>query len=71
MFNQGGEVCYHTLAQGQKLIEDTATRIAQTERDHGIDTTVEEALKELNFGLVQVVYEWARGMVNTQYITEG
>ena len=40
-----------------------ATQIALTEREHGIDTSVEEYLKELKFGLVEVVYEWARGMV--------
>ena len=51
------------LWQGQKMIQDAATRIAQCEREHGIDTSVEDSLNELKFGLVEVVYEWANGMV--------
>ena len=43
-------------------------QIVQTERAHGIDTSIDDVLKELNFGLVEVVYEWARGMVCTVYI---
>lgn len=31
----------------------------------GLNQTVEEFVGELNFGLVEVVYEWARGMVST------
>ena len=45
------------------MIEETATRIALCEQEHGIDVSVEDSLKELKFGLVEVVYEWARGMV--------
>lgn len=40
-----------------------AAQIAQTEREFGIDTSVEDYQKELKFGLVEVVYEWAREMV--------
>ena len=47
------------------MIEDTATRIALCECEHGIDVSVEESLKELKFGLVEVVHEWACGMVRT------
>ena len=46
------------------MVLDVATQIALSERNHGIDTSVEDYLKELKFGLVEVVYEWARGMVN-------
>ena len=45
------------------MIQDAATSIALCEREHGIDTSVEECLNELKFGLVEVVYEWANGMV--------
>lgn len=31
-----------------------------------MDTTVEEYVDELKFGLVEVVYEWARGMAFKQ-----
>ena len=40
-----------------------AAQIAQMERQFGIDTSVEDYQKELKFGLVEVVYEWAREMV--------
>ena len=42
---------------------EVATGIAETERKFNMDTSVEDYLKELKFGLVEVVYEWARGMV--------
>ena len=57
------------LIKGQKMIRDVATQIALTERQYGIDTSVEEYLKELKFGLVEVVYEWARGMVGVRHST--
>ena len=53
-----------TVPKGQKMIEETATRIALCEIELGIDVSVEDSLKELKFGLVEVVYEWARGMVS-------
>ncbi len=50
-------------SQGKERILEVATEIAQTERRFGMDTSVEDYLKELKFGLVEVVYEWARGTV--------
>ena len=41
-----------------------ATQIAETERQFGLDVSVEDAIKELKFGLVEVVYEWANGMAS-------
>lgn len=49
--------------QGKEAILEVAAQIAQTEREFGIDTSVEDYQKELKFGLVEVVYEWAREMV--------
>ena len=49
--------------QGKEAILDVAAQIAQMERQFGIDTSVEDYQKELKFGLVEVVYEWAREMV--------
>lgn len=42
----------------------SATRIAEIERQFKLDVTSEDADKELKFGLVEVVYEWANGMVS-------
>lgn len=39
-----------------------ATSIADIQRQHGLDVSVDEFLKStLNFGLAEVVYEWGRG----------
>lgn len=40
-----------------------AARIAEVERTCGIRTSIEEYQAQFKFGLVEVVYEWARGMV--------
>ena len=42
---------------------DVATQVALKERELGLDSSVEESIKELKFGLVEVVYEWANGLV--------
>ena len=44
-------------------MEAVATRLAQLEQECGVDTSVEEYLKEFHWGLTEVVYEWARQMV--------
>ena len=44
-------------------MEEVATRLAQLEQNCGVDTSVEEYLKEFHWGLTEVVYEWARQMV--------
>lgn len=41
-----------------------AKRIGEVQVACGLNQTVEEFVGELNFGLVEVVYEWARGMVS-------
>lgn len=41
-----------------------AKRIGEVQVACGLNQTVEEFVGELNFGLVGVVYEWARGMVS-------
>jgi len=49
--------------QGKKTIMDIAAQIAQMERQFGIDISLEDYVKELNFGLVEVVYEWANEII--------
>lgn len=41
-----------------------AKRIGEVQEACGLNQTVEEFIGELKFGLVEVVYEWARGMVS-------
>jgi len=43
-------------------IKETAERVAITQKECGLDVTIESYLETLHFGLVEVVYEWARGM---------
>eukprot|EP00043_Microstomoeca_roanoka_P011762 m.111284 g.111284 ORF g.111284 m.111284 type:complete len:1291 (-) comp15289_c0_seq2:139-4011(-) len=57
------------LEEGVDTIKAMATKIALTQLDCGMAISVEEYLSELRFGLVEVVYEWARGMAFKQ-ITE-
>eukprot|EP00794_Sanderia_malayensis_P015879 gene15879-17479_t len=51
-----------TLQQGVDTIKQCATVLARIQIDCGMSMTKEEYLESFNFGLVQVVYEWARGM---------
>lgn len=44
-----------------------AKRIGEVQVACGLNQTVEEFVGELNFGLVEVVYEWARGMVSAGF----
>ena len=41
-----------------------AIEIAEIECQFKLDVISEDADKELKFGLVEVVYEWAKGMVS-------
>lgn len=51
--------------KGKKAMVSKAIEIAETEQRFGLDASVEDAIKELNFGLVEVVYEWANGMASS------
>jgi len=50
------------LQKGKEKILQIAEHLAVVQRQYGLDISVEDYLKTLNFGLVEVVYEWARGM---------
>lgn len=45
-------------------MEEMASKLAMLEMECGVDTSVEDYLSEFNWGLVEVVYEWALGMVS-------
>ncbi|EGD74295.1 ATP-dependent DEAD/H RNA helicase [Salpingoeca rosetta] len=57
------------LEEGVSTITRMAIEIAETQLACGMQVSVEEYLEEFKFGLVEVVYEWARGMAFKQ-ITE-
>ena len=50
------------FSQGKQKILQFARTIAGIEKKCGMDTSPEEFCEQFKFGLVQVVYEWARGM---------
>ncbi|XP_068929383.1 superkiller complex protein 2 [Petaurus breviceps papuanus] len=57
-----GDQLPSTLKQGIERVKDVARRIGEVQVSCGLNQTVEEFVGQLNFGLVEVVYEWARGM---------
>uniref|UniRef100_A0A8D0M3R2 SKI2 subunit of superkiller complex n=1 Tax=Sus scrofa TaxID=9823 RepID=A0A8D0M3R2_PIG len=60
-----GDQLPSTLKQGVERVQAVAKRIGEVQVACGLNQTVEEFVGELNFGLVEVVYEWARGMVSS------
>lgn len=62
--SQSEPVLTDKLQKGKEKIQKITERLGKTQRDCGLDLAVEEYVRGLNFGLVEVVYEWARGMVN-------
>lgn len=49
--------------QGIDRVLSVAQRIGQLQRECGIAQTAEEFVGQFKFGLTEVVYCWARGMV--------
>lgn len=50
--------------QGINQVLAVAQRIGELQRDCGIAQTAEEFVGQLKFGLTEVVYCWARGLVS-------
>ncbi|OAC97582.1 hypothetical protein MUCCIDRAFT_45570 [Mucor lusitanicus CBS 277.49] len=50
------------LAKGKDIVLTYARKIAQLQVDCGLAISVEDYANNLKFGLVEVVYEWARGL---------
>ncbi|KAL2918187.1 Antiviral helicase ski2 [Polyrhizophydium stewartii] len=50
------------LEKGVKRITELAVRIAEVQEACGLGVRKENALDSIKFGLVEVVYEWARGL---------
>jgi len=51
-----------TLKDGVEDIKTTAAKVGQVQVDCGLLQPVGDYVDSFNFGLVEVVYEWARGM---------
>eukprot|EP01104_Vermistella_antarctica_P013607 TRINITY_DN414_c0_g1_i2.p1 TRINITY_DN414_c0_g1~~TRINITY_DN414_c0_g1_i2.p1 ORF type:complete len:1361 (+),score=369.81 TRINITY_DN414_c0_g1_i2:324-4406(+) len=51
------------LLDAKEKMVSIAMRLAEVQMDYGLDTPPREFVKEaLHFGMMEVVYEWARGM---------
>ncbi|KAG9305006.1 hypothetical protein G9A89_007409 [Geosiphon pyriformis] len=50
------------LEKGKKIILDVAQHVGEIQSKCGLPIGSEDYVRGLNFGLVEVVYEWARGM---------
>ncbi|XP_074875144.1 superkiller complex protein 2 [Buteo buteo] len=50
------------LHQGMEQVRAVAQRVGQLQQDCGLSQSVEEFVDQFSFSLVEVVYEWARGM---------
>ncbi|XP_078603715.1 superkiller complex protein 2-like [Branchiostoma floridae x Branchiostoma japonicum] len=51
-----------TLQKGKDDIIAMATRLAELQRECGVNVQVEDCVEELKFGLVEAVFQWAQGM---------
>ncbi|KAJ3283372.1 hypothetical protein HK104_010409 [Borealophlyctis nickersoniae] len=60
--SQSEPVLTPKLEKGVQRIKDIALRVAEVQYECGLDVRKDDALAGLKFGLVEVVYEWARGL---------
>jgi len=51
------------LQKGQERMIEITKKLASKQKEYGLDLSEDEYVASLKFGLVEVVYEWARGMV--------
>ncbi|XP_027563739.1 helicase SKI2W-like, partial [Neopelma chrysocephalum] len=50
------------LTQALERLRGVAARVGRLEQEHGLGPGPDDFVAQFGFGLVQVVYEWARGM---------
>lgn len=56
-----------SLQQAQERIMKLTDKLLQQQQDMGLDINTKDYRRNINFSLVEVVYEWARGMVIGSY----
>ncbi|KAJ1664552.1 Antiviral helicase ski2 [Coemansia sp. RSA 1813] len=50
------------LKEGRERVLEAARRVGSIQSAHGLPISVEEYQREFRFGLMEVAYEWARGL---------
>lgn len=58
--------CVRLCLQGMEQIRAVAERVGRLQEEWGLPQSAEDYVGQFGFGLAEVVYEWARGMVSTQ-----
>lgn len=58
--------CARLCLQGMEQIRAVAERVGRLQEEWGLPQSAEDYVGQFGFGLAEVVYEWARGMVSTQ-----
>ncbi|XP_005103863.1 helicase SKI2W [Aplysia californica] len=58
-----------TLLKAKEQILQKGEMIAQLQKEEGMKTPVEEFTEQFHFGLMEVVFEWARGMPFSEITT--
>ena len=51
--------------QGKQCVLEVAERIGKLQKECGMTEPVEDFMASFHFGLMEVVFEWARGMVSS------
>ena len=59
---------YSIYLQAREGFLNIASRIGQLQRDCGVPIPVDDYVEQFHFGLMEVVFEWARGMVRVVLI---
>ncbi|PIA12818.1 antiviral helicase [Coemansia reversa NRRL 1564] len=50
------------LKDGRKRLLEASRRVGTTQAEYGLPVSIEEYQREFRFGLIEVAYEWARGL---------
>ena len=62
---------YYFYLQGVERITQVAQALGAVQKKHIADFQPQDYVSEFKFGLVEVVYEWARGMVRVAHLFYG
>jgi len=69
MKNASPPTLTENLKQAVATVKEMAKSVAICQKECGLDVTIEDFVGSLHFGLVEVVYEWARGMPFKEVMT--
>lgn len=59
------QFCFSTFLQCKAMVLEKAEQIGRLQKEVGMKIPVEDYKEEFHFGLMEVAFEWARGMVSS------